>query len=162
MNKLPNYLALFLMAGCGLHGQATADLTDYIIREFKACENAQLEIKDARFTDGDSVFKLATSIPGQLSEQSWEISLADADIYTKRILVKTGPDEYTTTYDLMATTRGRSGGIRRNMSRITGTTTLLRNVWNGSQMRGLEAAFAKLTELTTGRKPPVLVPADQP
>ena len=162
INQVQKYIILCLMVRGGLHGQSTAELTDYIIREFKACDNAQLEIKEANFTDNDSVFKLAISTDGQMMEQSWEISLADADIYAKRVLVKTETNEYTYTYNLVATTRGRSRGIRRNMSRITGTEVLLRHVWNGSQMKGLEAAFARLTALTTGRKPPVPVPTDQP
>ncbi|MDR3672817.1 MAG: hypothetical protein P4L36_18375 [Holophaga sp.] len=127
----------------------------------RACENDQFEIKELRFSDGDSVFKVTTSIPGQLADKTVEINLADVDIYTKRTAIKSGKDDYTYAYSLIATNRGRANGIKRNMTRVTGSEVLLRQILNGRQVKALEMAFIRLTDLVAGRRP-LFVPAVDP
>jgi len=152
MGKYWLYL-LFFTLSCGLFGQSQTETANYILREIRACENDHFEVKEARFIDGDSVFQITTSTPGQAVERSLEIALADVDIYSKRAVVKAGNDGYSYTYSLIVTTRGRAAGIKKNMSRVTGSEYLLWDRLDGRQVKSLEMAFARLTELTTGRRP---------
>jgi hypothetical protein len=143
---------LLLLLGHGLFGQSQAETTEYILRELKACGSDQFEVKEARFTDGDSVLRVTTAVLGQGTDRSLEMTLAEVDIYTKQTLVKAGKDDYTYVYSLVATPRGRSGGLKRNMVRVAGSETILRNILNGKQVKGLELALARLTEIVAGRR----------
>jgi hypothetical protein len=144
--------AILFLAGFQLFGQSQAETTDYILREFRACDNEQLEIKDVKFIDNDATFKLTTAIPGYLTEQTIEFPVAEMDVFTRTTLLRSGPDEQVYVYSLMVAPRGRSGGLRRNLARTAWPEALLRNHPNGRLVQGLERAFGRLAELVGGRR----------
>ncbi len=86
-----------------------------------------------------------------MSEQTLEFALADVDIYTRQTLQKAPKDDYVYTYALMVAPRGRNGQLRKNMSKALWPEVILRSTHNGNKIRSMEWAFARLTELTTGR-----------
>lgn len=144
-------IAIFLL-GSNLFAQSKTDIIDNIIREIKSCENEQMEIKDVEFSDGGSVCKIKTAVPGQLMEKSIDLPLADVDIFSSTKIVKIGKDEYIYTYSLVASPRGRSGGLRKNMTRSMGAEVILPKMLNGQKIKRIESAFTSLTEMVTGQK----------
>jgi hypothetical protein len=152
MHPVSAFFVMFLMLGISLFGQSKPETVEFIIREMKSCENDVLEMKDVDFSDGYGTCKIKTGVPGQLNEKSLEFTLSEVDIFTSTKIVKTGKDEYIYVYSLLASPRGRNGGIRKNLSRNAGTEIILQNILNGEKVKGLELAFAHLTELITGQR----------
>ena len=152
MHRTSAILVLFFLFGGSLFGQSKPETVEFIIREIKSCENDVLEVKDVDFSDSYGTCKIKTGIPGQLNEKSMEFTLSEVDIFTSTKIVKTGKDEYIYVYSLLASPRGRNVGIRKNLSRNTGTEVILQNILNGEKIKGLESAFAHLTELITGQR----------
>ena len=150
---------LFLALSIKLFGQSQPELVDYLQREFKSMENDYVEVKEIKFSDNDSSCRITSSVPGQLSEATLEFALAEVDIFTRQTLEKTPKEGYVYTYTLMVAPRGRGSALRKNMSRVTAPEVILRSTTNGSKIRSMEWAFARLTELTTGRKTWALLPA---
>ncbi len=142
---------IFLALSFRLLGQSQPDLVDFLQREFKSMENEQVEVKDIKFSDNDSTCRITSSAPGQLSEQTLEFALADVDIYTRQTLQKGPKEDFVYTYALVVAPRGRNGQLRKNMSKAVAPEVILRSTYNGSKIRSMEWAFARLTELTTGR-----------
>jgi hypothetical protein len=158
MNMILKIMMPALLSTVAAFGESTSSLAQFIVQEIKSCESAQFEIKEITFSDGDAKFRIAPSMTGS----SLEFSLVDVDVYTIRTLRKTGKDEYAFAYSLVVTTRGRTEGIRKNMSRVAGTEIILGNILNGQKIKNLERAFTRLTERVTGREQRRSVPWDQP
>jgi len=142
---------IFLALSFRLLGQSQPELVDFLQQEFKSMENEQVEVKEIKFSDNDSSCRITSTVPGQMSEQTLEFALADVDIYTRQTLQKAPKDDYVYTYALMVAPRGRNGQLRKNMSKALWPEVILRSTHNGNKIRSMEWAFARLTELTTGR-----------
>jgi len=149
------YFALLLISltfEFSLFGQSKIETVEFIIREMKSFGNDAQEIKEIEFSDNGSLCKIKTAVPGQMNEKTLEISLSEVDIFACTKIVKMGTDEYVYLYSLLASSRGRNGQIRKNLSKRSGTEIILQNTLNGQKIKGLESAFAHLTELVTGQK----------
>ena len=145
------FLLALLMSCSHLFGQSKSETIAFITREIRSCDSDQLEVKDVEFTDGGNTCKIRVAMPNQSGEKAIELSLRDVDVYSVTKILKIGNDEQVYVYSLVASPRGRSGAVRRNMTTIMGPEVILQNILCAQKIKALELAFAHLTELTTGQ-----------
>ena len=146
-------ILLLLFASClALPGQSKAETIEYLIREMKSFSNDRLEVKEVEFSDDTASCKIKTAVPGQIDERTLEFSLSEADVYASTKIIKMPNEDYVYSYSLLVSSRGASGGLRKNISRINGTEAIVQNVLNYQKIKGVESAFTHLAELVTGHK----------
>lgn len=149
MYKIIKMIVMIGFVAEALVAQTRQETMDFIVRELKSCENEQLEFKDIEFADAGRSCKIKLANPGQVIEKTLEMTLSEVDVIASQKFVKFNNNEEIQVFSLLVSPRGRSGGLKRDHFRLSGPEVLVADHLSGTKIRGLEAAFAHLAELTT-------------
>ena len=127
--------------------QTREETMEFLTTEIKSYETRAYHIPEVKFSASGDTFTIRRGLVAKRL-RTLIIPLKHVDIFTVRVRQPNGVDSY----NLVARTRGRDQPITVNNAAFTGTENIIGRIENRRQAQALERAFARLIELTTGRK----------
>jgi len=148
MKQLYAILAFLFLLPASALAQTREETVDFITSEYKAFESDPYRFREITFSPSGDAFTLYRVAHGKKA-YSVTFKLKDVEIYKVTINHANGINKH----QLMVHLRGWAPRMMKNGAPFKGTMKITPAMENQRKCLALERAFARLTELTTGRKP---------
>ena len=140
-------LVCFFLSPYFACAQTRDETVAYIVSEFKSFESREYKYTEVAFPPSGDTFTLRRKAQGD-KDYVLTFSLKDVDIYKVTLNHPNGINQH----QLMVRPRGPAAGITKDGATFKGVLKMSPATENESKILALERAFARMTELATGRK----------
>ena len=140
-------LVCFFLSPYFACAQTRDDAVTYIVDEFKSFESREYKYTEVAFSPSGDAFTLRRKHQDN-KDYVLTFNLKDVDIYKVTVNHPNGIN----LHQLMVRPRGPAAGITRDGATFKGAVKMSPATENEPKILALERAFARMTELATGRK----------